>query len=174
MATNPTTHPDIYQPITVNGTNSPGKVTLSGYSRTQEWEQSKPKGSTGTSTLNRGAKNNGFTASFFLADEEDQAAWDDFQKMLDDSVSGPKPRALLIFHPDLLRLRKVDFVLESIGEMQHDGKGGCTVVCKFLDYSPPRPKPPAKAEAGGRSSATDPNAARKRELAALLEQAKKP
>lgn len=182
MAISPHTHPDIYRSINVNGTDSPGVVTLSGYPREQQWEEQKAKGTAGSTDLNRGRKNSGFTASFYLVDTDDLDGWDSFQRMLTDSVDGPKPKALLITHPDLLRNKVLDFVVQSIGDMTWDGKGGATIVCKFREYRPAKPKPAVKAEAGkaggGAANAvaarTDPNAARKAELAALLEQAKQP
>ena len=178
MATTPFNHPDIYKGIVINGTvETPGVVTLSGFDSKHEWEQQKAKGSTGATTLNRGRGLLSFTATFYLADLEDVEAWEEIDRILRDSLEGPKPRALLITHPDLLRQRVLDFVVESIGGMQHDGKGGATIACKFLEYRPPKPKPAAKPDAGARRGTTtvnDPNAQRKAELAALLEQAKAP
>lgn len=177
MATTPNTHPDVYKGIVVNGTESPGTVTLSGYPRERKWQQDSPSGMSGEFTKDKGPKNSGFTATFYLADLEDVEAWDGFARMLLESLEGPKPRALFVTHPDLMRNRMIDFVLQSIGDMTHDGKGGATVVCKFLEYRPPKPKPVAKpgaAQRRGTTTVNDPNAARKAELAALLEQAKQP
>jgi hypothetical protein len=169
MATSPTTHPEIYKSLIVNGTDTPGVVTLSGFDKEQNWEEQTPKGSTGSNSLNRGRKLVKFTASFYLADLDDVEAWESIHRTLSESTEGPKPAALFITHPDLLRQGAIDFVVTSIGGMSHDGKGGATVVCKFLEYRPAKPKPAAKA-----TTRTDPNAARKAELAALLEQAKQP
>jgi hypothetical protein len=179
MATSPATHPDIYKTLIVNGGESPGAVKLSGFDFEQDWEEQKAKGSTGATSLNRGRKLVKFTATFMLADLEDVEAWETFHRTLRESVEGPKPKALLIFHPDLMRQGAIDFVVTSIGGMAHDGKGGSTVTCKFLEYRPPKPRPAAKADAGagtrrGTTTVNDPNAARKAELAALLEQAKAP
>lgn len=172
MATSPATHPDIYKTLIVNGSESPGAVKLSDFDFVQEWEEQKAKGSTGATSLNRGRKLARFTATFMLADLEDVAAWDEFHKTLRESVEGPKPKALFIVHPDLVRQGAIDFVVTQIGGMVHDGKGGSTVACKFLEYRPAKPKAPAKAD--GSKPRNDPNAARKAELAALLAQAKQP
>lgn len=177
MATTPYTHPDLYKSIHIGGVLSPGKVTLSGFDREHDWDVQKAKGSTGATTVNRGPANSGFTASFHLADEEDVEAWDAFQRMLSASVEGPKPTALSAYHPDLVRNKIVDVVVKSIGSMQHDDRGSATVVCKFIEYRPPKPKPAVKANAKSRAAdatSTDPNAARKAELAALVAQAREP
>lgn len=168
MATSPATHPGIYKSLIVNGVETPGAVKLSDFPFDQEWEEQKPKGTTGASSLNRGRKLCRFTATFMLADLEDFEGWEEFHKTLRESVDGPKPKALQIFHPDLMRQGAIDFVVTQIGGMAHDGKGGATVACKFIEYRPPKPKAPNKP-----SARTDPNAARKKELAALLEQAKR-
>jgi hypothetical protein len=179
MTTTPHTHPDLYMSVYVGGLKSPGKVTLSGYERDHDWDVQKAKGSTGATTVNHGPSNGGFTASFYLADFEDCEAWDDFQLMLASSVEGPKPKALAAYHPDLVRNKILDVVVKSIGTMVHDGKGGATVVCKFIEYKPPKAKPAVKADATGKArtgttTVNDPNAARKAELAALVAQAQLP
>lgn len=178
MATSPHTHPELYKSIVLAGQTSPGKVTLSNCERKHDWDTQKAKGQTGATTVNRGPANSGFTASFYLVDEEEVGAWDSFQSIASSSVEGPKPKALSVYHPDLARNRVTDVVVESIGLLQHDGRGGATCVIKFLEYKPPKAKPAAKAAAGvpkaGAQKRPDPNAARKAELAALLEQAKSP
>jgi hypothetical protein len=177
MATAPYTHPDLYRVIQLGGQPSPGKVTLSGHERDHDWDVQKAKGATGATTVNRGLANGGFTASFYLADEEDVAAWDVFHRTLAASVEGPKPTALSVYHPDLARNKITDVVVKSIGGLAHNDDGGATVVCKFIEYRPPKPKPAAKAGAASkapRDPLTDPNAARKAELAALLAQAREP
>lgn len=177
MTTTPYDHPDLYKSVNIGGVDSPGKVTLSGYARKHDWEVQKPKGQTGTSTLNRGPKNGGFTASFNLADREDCDAWDEFQRMLDTARTAGK--ALGCYHPDLVRNQIVDCVVEEIGDMVHDDRGGANVTCKFIEYRPPKKKPATKPEAGkgkrtGATTVNDPNAARKAELAALTAQARQP
>jgi hypothetical protein len=179
MATTPHNNPDLYGYILLGGSRSPGVVTLTGHDRAHGWEDQKPKGTAGEYTVNRGPQNSSFTATFLLADLEDVEAWDTFQRLLDSSLSGPKPRALPVYHPDLARNRITDVVVESVGGMTHAKDGGMTVVCKFKEFRPPKPKAPAKPVAGrsrpsNAESRPDPNADAKRELAALLEQAKAP
>lgn len=177
MALTPHTHPNLFQAIVVGGARSPGKVTLSDGSRDHDWQKQKAKGQTGCTTVNHGPDVSDIVASFYLADEEDVDGWDAFHRVLAASVEGTKPTALSIYHPDLARNKITDVVVKSIGLLQHDGKGGATVVCKFLEYRPPKPKPATKAGAKGRTGTTtldDPNAARKAELDALLQQAREP
>ncbi len=178
MSTTPYNNPDLYKSIHIGGMLSPGKVTLSGHDRVHDWEQQKAKGTVGEFTLNRGPKNvDGITASFALADLEDVEAWDEFQRMLNAARESGK--ALLMFHPDTVRNLILDVVVRSIGGMQHNERGGATVVCKFSEYRPSKKKPATKAKAGtpqrqGTTTVNDPNAAAKAELSALLAQAREP
>lgn len=176
MATNPTIHPDLYKSIILGNTPSPGTVKLSGHERKHRWETQKPDGSTGCHTISKGPDVRGFTAEFFLADLEDIEAWDAFQALIESTVEGPKPRALAVYHPDLVRNRIGDVVCESVGGFMHDGRGGARVSVKFLEYRPPKPKPatrpaPSNGKLGDR---VDPNAAAKAELAELQRQARSP
>lgn len=178
MATSPSTHPDLYKSILLGTTFSPGTVVLSGLDRKHLWEQQKPKGTAGAFTVNNGPDVGGFTATFYLADLDDVAAWDEFQRLIESTVNGPKPRALPAYHPDLVRNKITDVVVESIGGFVHDGKDGVSVTVKFLEYRPPRAKPATKPSSSPRADSTpsrpDPNQDAKRELAALLDQARSP
>lgn len=181
MATTPGTHPLIYRSINIGGRDSPGTVVLSGHERSPvKWETQRPKGSTGAFTVAQGSDPASFTASFFLATLEDVEAWDEFQRHLESSLAGPKPQSMAVFHPDLVRNRIVDVVVDKIGGFKHDGKNGATVDVKFLEYRPAKPKAATKpgqragAQADTAGQRVDPNAAAKRELAALLEQARRP
>ncbi len=171
---------------------SPGVVTLSGHDRNQNWDIKAAKGQTGASTTLNGAPIGQFQASFYLAADsldddglDDFDRWDDFQRLIESTTAGPKPIALPIYHPDLARNNFTEVVNGGIGGMIHDGRGGATVQVKFLEYKPAKPKAAAKASAkpGGKAAIgsngagqqkPDPNAAAKRELAALVAEAKKP
>ena len=178
MATTPHTHTDLYTCIHLGGVQSPGTVKLSGFARKHDWEIQNPKGHKGEHTNNKGPKNGGFTATFYLADLADVAAWDEFQRLIESTVEGPKARALSAYHPDLVRHKIVDVVLEELGDFVHDGKNGATIAVKFIEHRPPKPKPVARPDAGkvrrGVTTVNDPNAAAKAELAALREQARAP
>jgi hypothetical protein len=103
------------------------------------------------------------------------------------ATNGPTPIALPIYHPDLARNKFTEVVNGGVGGMRHDGKGGRLVQVTFQEHKPPKPKPSAKAKAkpaqtyantneGGRSppAPEDPNAAAKRELSGLVDEARKP
>lgn len=182
--------------IVLGTTRSPGVVTLSGHDRIKNWDIQKAKGQTGASSALNGDDVGQFQGSFYLADDEDFARWEDFQRLVESLTGGPTPIALSIYHPDLARNHFTEVTNGGVGGVTYDGRGGRTVVVKFLEYKPPRPKPTAKAsaKASARSASAagsstsggggqfgpppppkpDPNEDAKRELAELLDEARAP
>jgi hypothetical protein len=170
--------------LVLGSSQSPGTVTLSGHDRKKAWDIQAAKGTTGASSTLNGDPLGTFQAEFYLADEEDFEAWEDFQRLIESTTNGPKPVALPIYHPDLARNKFTEVVNGGISGVLHDGRGGRIVQVTFNEHRPPKPKPAAKAVAkstqtyantneGGRSP-PDPNAEAKRELAGLVAEARRP
>jgi hypothetical protein len=175
MAISPATHPDLFQCVIYNGVRSPGVVKLSGHDREINIEVKTPKGSTGCSTVIHGHQPRAFQATFTLADEDDVADWDTFAKLLLTDQKAPKPKARQCYHPDLLRNLILDVVVQSIGGLTYADNGMATVAVKFQQHEPPKAKAASKPKAERKGVTTiDPNAAAKRELELLIEQAKGP
>jgi hypothetical protein len=179
--------PDLYSSIILGTMRSPGVVTLSGHDRDENWDIQKAKGNAGATSKLNGADLGEFQASFYLcADSNDEngendfTRWEAFQDLIDSTTSGPKPIALPIYHPDLCRNRYTEVVKRSVSGLVWDLQGGATVVVKFGEHRPPKPKPAAKATAKpdencvGTRIREDPNEAAKQELASLVEQARTP
>jgi hypothetical protein len=186
---NPYLNEELFDAITLAGVKSPGKVTLSGHKRAEKWDVKEGDGQDGASTTRKGKELAKFTATFELLYDPTQnidefESWDSFLKVLRRPVASKDPVALDIYHPDLAELDIKSVVVVSIGGKNHSGKGSATVAVEFLEYSPPKPKK-AKGAKGGKTSnggktggganaQVDPNEAAKRELANLLNEAKKP
>lgn len=173
----------LYTSIVLGSTLSPGTVTLSGHDRPKNWDVQVAKGTAGASDKLNGDAPGTFTATFYLAGDGSEAPgelddfeqWESFQKLIESTTNGKKPKALPIYHPDLLRNHFTDVCNAGISGMVHDGKGGATVVVKFIEFKPPKPKPAAPMIAGNPvTAAPDPNAARKAQLAGLVAIAKLP
>jgi len=178
--------------IVLGTTRSPGVVTLSGHDRTKNWDIKPAKGSTGASTTLNGDPIGQFSATFYLVDDStgdfdfnDFTDWDDFQRVIESTTSGPTPFALPIYHPDLARNRITEVTSAGVGGMVRDALGGASVTVKFLEYRPAKKKrasspqgknasAAANAKGAGKPAPPDPNAAAKAELAALLVEARKP
>lgn len=177
--TTPNEFPEMFSTVVYGGKRSPGTVTLTGHDRDVDWDVQKAKGQTGASSTLNGFPVGQFQATFYLATPADQLAWPAFQRVLESSVSGPEPKALSIFHPDLAVNKFTEVSVSSIGGAARDDRGGVTVLVKFIEYRPPKPKPSTTASSSASSAANaqdgqtrpDPNAELKRELADVLEEA---
>ncbi len=175
MTLSPFNNPDLYQVLTIGGQRSPGKVSLSGHDRTQEWEVRKSKGSTGSTLINHGRNIMQFTATFLLADDADRDAWESFERMLTATLTGKgAPKALSVYHPDLAARGLSEIVVQSVGGMAHDDKGASTVQIKLIEHLPTKKHKPDQPVARKGTTVLDPNAAAKQRLQKLLDQAKAP
>ena len=152
------------------GVLSPGVVTLSGHDREIDWDVKVGPGTTGGTTTLKAQKLADFTATFYLADDDDFQAWPAFKTLLMTSIKG-KGKGLDVYHPDLERNDIKSVVLKGIGGTVHDKKGGQTIAVKLLEYRPP--KPINVSPVGSAAAKADPNAAAKAELAALTKQYQK-
>ena len=165
---NPVDDEFLYNLIILGGVGSPGMVTLSGHDREIDWDIKTGPGQSGASTTLKAKKLVEFTASFYLADQEDFDNWPSFKELIESTVKG-KGQALDIFHPDLAANGIKSVVLKSFGGVVHDKKGGQTIAVKFLEYSPPK-KATVNPSGSKSKPKADPNAAANAELARLTAQ----
>ena len=124
MTTNPLDHPDLYDHIELGGVQSPGVVKLSGHDRKIGWDIKKGSGQSGATTTRSSDDPVEFTASFFLADAEDIAAWPTFLAVVKSTVAGKTPQALEVYHPDLAENGITSVVQATILGTVHDGIAG--------------------------------------------------
>lgn len=186
MTLSPHEFPELYSRINLGGQWSPGVVTLTGHDRDQDWDVQKAKGSEGASSKYTGAPVGQFQASFYLADADDLDAWPTFQALIESTTRGPEPVALPIFHPDLNANGYTEVVNGGVGGLLWDGRNGATVIVKFLEYRPPKPKPAASATGGSGGSSDgssgdsatedryDPNREARSELSGLYDEVSSP
>jgi hypothetical protein len=174
---NPIDHESLYDSIQLDGVRSPGFVTLSGHDRDQTWDVKEADGCGGARTTYKGEKIAQFSASFYLVKDpvlglDEFAEWDLFAAIVRSSLAqNGKPKALPIYHPDLSANEIKSVCQASISGMAHDGKGGATVVVKFLEYRPPRE---GKAGLPVTANKVDPNADLKAEIPRLIAKAQEP
>ncbi len=168
---NPIDDADLYDSIELGGVLSPGQVkSISGHDRKYNWDVKAGSGQKGATTTLKDVPPLEFAVTFFLADEAEFVAWDTFATLILSTVSGPTPKALDIYQPDLAANDISSVVLASFGGVVHDGKGGQTITVKFQEYKPPKPKGGSPKGSSAKPKAVDPNAAANAELAALTNQ----
>jgi len=178
--TNPVDNEDLYMSIVLGGVRSPGQVTLSGHDRNQQWDIKQADGHGGASTTWKGENVAQFTATFSLVNDpstgiNEFALWEEFVAVIRSMLPpGGKPKALDVYHPDLAANDIKSVCQASIGGMQHDGRGGATVVVKFLEYRPPKPKSGSPNGSKSKTAKADPNADLKKQIDDLTKQAMQP
>lgn len=166
---------DLYDSILAAGVRSPGVVKLSGHNRPIGWDVKKGTGQSGASMTRKGKEPVEFTATFYLVEDVVQGInqindWWAFEEVLVSTISGPTPKPVDIYHPDLASREITSVVLSELGGFVHDGKGGQTVTIKLTEYFPPKAASAGGSPSGSKTkkaSIPDPNAAAKAELAAL-------
>jgi hypothetical protein len=172
----PFNDPSLFDCLVIDGVTTVGVVTLSGHERAQKWDVKDGDGQDGGSTTRKGSPPTQFTASFYLVNDpvlgNQIEAWDAIQRLIESTTAGPEPVALPVEHPDLARNGITEIVNGGIGGMEHDGKGGATVVVKLLEFRPPKPK--GGSPTAGSNKTNDPNAAAKATLNALVSELEGP
>ena len=169
------------------GMYSPGVVTLSGPERVIGWAEQAANGQAGATSSRTGEPLGKLQASFYLVDEEyitagdtDFTEWELFQQLCESSTSGKSPIALEVYHPDLARNHYTAIVLDKMGEMKPDGKGGATIIVSFREHRPKAPKPSGSATQAEANAAKQVDAASRaaadaaeKELADLIAKGRK-
>jgi len=175
---NPIDNESLYDAIVLAGKRSPGQLTLSGHDRNQKWDVKDADGSGGASTTYKGEQIAQFTATFYLVKDpvlgiDEFEEWAAFVALIRSSLPNKgKPHALDIYHPDLATNDIKSVCQASIGGMVHDGKGGATVVVKFIEFRPPKAKGGSPAGSKTNDKPPDPNADLKAQIESLLVEAK--
>jgi hypothetical protein len=161
-ALNPILYPTVWSYITIGGAKSPGLANVGECKRKNVWDVKRGKGARGATITYTGEEPATFAVTFTLwrvpgvtsplqGGVDDFAAWDLFRPLLKYDPTKATIQAIDIFHPSLVDIDVVSVVTESIGNIQHKGKGRYEVVVEFLEYYPP---PAANATASPAGSAT--------------------
>jgi hypothetical protein len=164
---NPIDHEEAYDAVILGGKRSPGVVTITGHNHKVGWDIKTAKGQAGASMSRKSEEPVPFTCTFFLADREDRDAWPAFLGLINSTISGPEPKALDIYHPDLVEQGITSVVKAETQGTKHDGKGGQIKVVQLIQYRPPK-KSGGSPKGSKAKPKNDPNAAAKAELERLL------
>lgn len=170
---NPIDDPELFDVVELGGVESPGVCKISGHDTKVNWDVKEGSGQSGATTTLKSIPPREITLTIYMADDEDFDDWPAFRDEVTSTISGPKPKAKDVYHPDLASQGITSVCQGSMGGIVHDGKGGRTVVIKLLEYKPPKPKSGTPAGSSSKKpSAPDPNAAALKELADLTAQYK--
>lgn len=169
---NPIDDPDLFDVVELGGVESPGVVKITGHDRKVNWDVKAGSGQSGATTTLKDIPPVEITLTIYMADDDDFDDWPAFREQVKSTISGPKPKALEIYHPDLASQGITSVCQGTMGGIVHDGKGGRTVVIKLQEYKPPKKKTGSPSGSSSKTSAPDPNAAALAQLAALTAQYK--
>lgn len=174
---NPLDHEEAYDHVILGGVRSPGQLRkITGHDRKIGWDIKKGPGQSGASMTRTSEDPVPFELEFFLASREDFDAWPAFRGLIDSTVSGPVPKALDIYHPDLVENLITSVVKDTSFGTQHDGLGGQVKKIRLIEYKPAKAKggSPSGSSSKPKSKANpdpnDPNAAALAELARLTDE----
>jgi hypothetical protein len=183
LTSNPLLNPEAFDVIVVAGVVNPGIVRVSGAERVFDWDVKDAPGSQGSTITYRGWKpTDSITLRFeFWEREQINEFYNEFVPLFYYDAAKTAPKPVDVFHPTLNANQVNSVVTKKIGPLTPEDKQLWSVTIEVLEYRP-APKKNATSTPKG-SAGTDPaKAAAKptvedeqdRQIAALLEQAKKP
>lgn len=132
--------------LIIGGKRSPGVVRVSGNDLKYGWDVQEANATAGAVTKRINEPLKKFDAEFDLSNELDDLnvsdfdLWDEFQRLLESAVvTGKKPFALDVYHPDLARNHITSVTVANIGGLTLDGSGGGKIKVSFMEFRPPKP-----------------------------------
>lgn len=144
----PIRNPQAWDRVRIGGVDSPGICTLSGFSRTSEFDVKKGKGSQGaTLTFVQRPPTEG-TIKFQLWLAEHFDLWVPFRKTLKYTPTKKAITAIDIFHPSFADIDLHSVVCKDIGAIEHEGGGLYSISISLIEYFPP-PKASAVSTPSG-------------------------
>lgn len=176
---NPIDDPELWHTATIAGRDTPGLATVTGAKRPRKWDEKEGPGASGASLTYRGDRLVAPTLTLKLWEPEHFDEWEDLHAYLKPLVKG---KAVDFFHPSVEDLDVRSVVIEEIGQREMiEGSGGAATVAITLKEFRPPPKANATGSPNGSKNGsgkgggtTTAQSEQEKEIARLLEEAKKP
>lgn len=185
-ALNPIENPAAWDVVIVGQATSPGHCKIGEIKRGFEFDVKKGKGALGATITFVGRPPAKCAITFYLWLPQHFTDWDKFRPMLKYDPTKKAVQAIDIYHPSLADIELNSVVVESIGNIVHEGQQYYSIVVEFLEYFPPpkksavgtptgsRPRSDPSGASGSTSSGDPVADAQQKEIAALLKQATAP
>ena len=179
MSANPLLVPEAFDTVIVAGDYLPGLANVGKVKRTFKWDKKEAPGTAGDSITYRGIRIVDFVIELTFWESEQIDEWDAKRPGLEPVTGAIK--ALDVVHPVLERQKVRSVVVEEIVELYPADAGAWKVQIGVTEYKPP-PKanasgsPSGSKNSSGKGSSAAPTAQseQEKEIARLLEEAKKP
>lgn len=179
MSANPFRIPEAFDVVAIAGEYMPGLAKVAKIKRTFKWDKKEGPGTQGDTLTYRGSRLVDFVIDLTFWEEEQIDEWDIKRPALE-----PDPRAIKaldIVHPVLERQKIRSIVVAEITEIDHKGGGEWNVQIGVNEYkAPPKANatgsPAGSKGSSGKGGDAPPSAQteQEKEIARLLEEAKKP
>ena len=135
LTPDPFLYPEVWDYVVVAGVASPGVCKVSKAKRVYEWDKKKGKGALGETSTFVQKPAVAFTLTFQFWTSAQIAAWDSFMLLLEYDPTKEAVQAVEILAAALARLGVAAVVTDSIGEMEHLGKGLFQVEVDVHEYA---------------------------------------
>lgn len=181
----PINNPQDWDYVIIGGTKSPGICKVSGFSRKNEWDIKKGKGTIGATLTYVGKPPAKGKILWTLWRPEHFIQWQAFRPLLKYDPTKKNVVAVDIFYPSLDDLDIHSVVCEDLGGIEHQGMQLYTIEAEFTEYFPPPKKSAVSTPDGSKATSTKKNTspgaqpdpisdAKQAEIAKLLQEAKEP
>lgn len=179
----PFSSPQEWDAVVIAGVRSPGICQVTGFSRKNEFDEKKGKGTVGATLTYVGKPPAKGRIKFQLWTPDHFEEWEEFRQLLKYDPTKKTVTAIDIYYPSLQHLDIHSVVCEDLGAIEHQGNRLYTVDVELTEYFPPPKKSAVSTPSGSKGSnakstpgaVPDPVAdAQQAEIAKLLAQAKEP
>lgn len=184
QSADPFTNPQDWDYVIIGGVKSPGICKVSGFSRKNEWDLKKGKGTIGATLTFVGKPPAKGKIVWQIWTSEQYESWISFRQLLKYDPTKKSVTAIDIYYPSLDDIDIHSVVCEDLGQLEHQGNQLYTIEAEFIEYFPPPKKSAVSTPGGSKSTSsktktpgTQPDPigdAQQAEIAKLLKEAKEP
>lgn len=148
----PISNPQEWDFVRIGGIPSPGKCDVSEFKRAFEWDVKKGKGVLGGTVTFVGKPPAKGSVKFFLWTDSHFSQWATFRNLLKYDPTKKQAQAVDIYHPSFADIGIHSVVVESIGNIVHEGAQLYSCTVEFIEYNPPPKKSAVSTPSGAKSA----------------------
>lgn len=135
----PIKNPQWWDVVNVAGVVSPAVCEVGEFTKGNEWDVKKGKGSNGATLTFVQRKPAKGKIKFYLWTSQHFVQWSTFYAVWKYDPTKKKTQAVDVFHPSLAAIELSAFVTEEITNIIHEGNGKYSMTVSLLEYFPPPP-----------------------------------
>lgn len=136
---NPIRNPEAYDVVMIAGQPTPGLAQIVGAGSPRTWDKRKGMGLSGAWLFYMGDDLAEFSIVLQIWTEEQWAAWEKFQPLLQKPPIGTRPKALEVYHPYLAPLGIKAIVVRDVMAPEQKDDGLWEIEIKVTQFRAPKP-----------------------------------